>query len=156
MREPDEGPLGGVQVSVVLPAVLVQSPESAGIWDVWTAVPVVINVEDAGIGVPFTLVVALNATGMSAAVSVSQAGAAAVPLDDCVRRNFRMLLVSPARRVKEPEAPPNIRSPAVVMGLDSGVPQENEWDEVEYWSIPEGQFATDIHDPVALAVVPST
>jgi hypothetical protein len=105
--------------------VLVQSPDRAGICDAWTAVPDVISVEDAGIGVPFTLVVALNTAGISAAVSVSQAGAAAVPLDDSVRRNFRMLLVSPARRVKEPEAPPNNRSPGVVMGFDSGVPQEN-------------------------------
>ena len=145
-----------MHVSTVLPAVVVQSPESAGIWDACTAVPAVINVDAAGIGVPFTLVVALNAAGISAAVSVSQAGSPAVPPDAEVRRTFRAPLVSPARRVKAPEAPPKIRSPDVVMGLDNGVPQENACDEVEYWSIPEGQCATDIHAPVALAVVPST
>jgi hypothetical protein len=58
------------QVRTVLPAALVQSPESAGICDAWIAVPGVTSVEDAGIGVPFTLVVEPSAEGIQPAARV--------------------------------------------------------------------------------------
>jgi hypothetical protein len=35
-------------------------------------------------------------------------------------------------------------------------PHANVCVDVEYCSAPDGQFGTDIHPPVALAVVPST